>query len=63
MNPEHLAKLEAPPVRIAEGALSLALVEVPFEGALVELDTRALVVLSNAGTEVNVAVCAVVLTK
>jgi hypothetical protein len=31
-NPEQLAKLEAPLVRIVEGALSVALVEVQFFG-------------------------------
>ena len=61
--PEQLARLEVPPVRKAEGALSVALVEVPFGGAPVELDTRALVVLLNAGTEVDVTVCAVVVPR
>lgn len=62
-NPEQLARVEAPPVRKAEGALSIALVEVPFRDAPVELDKVALVVLSIAGAEVGVSVCAVVVTK
>jgi hypothetical protein len=62
-NPEQLARLEAPLVRLVKGELSVALVEVPFGGATIELETRALVVLSIAGTEADVTVCAVVVTK
>jgi hypothetical protein len=62
-NSEQLARLEAPLVRLVKGALSVALVEVPFGGAPVELDTRALVVLSVAGVEVDVTAAVVVLPR
>jgi hypothetical protein len=59
-NPEQLARVEAPPVLKAEGALSEPLVEVPFRGAPVELDTLPLVVLSIVGAGVDVTVSAAV---
>jgi hypothetical protein len=57
-SPEQLG-LEAPPVRKTEGALSVALVEVPFRGAPLELVTLAVLVRWIAGAEVDVAVSAV----
>lgn len=57
-NPEQLGRLEAPPVRKVEGALSVALVFVPFRGVPVELDILALIVLSIEVTEVDITVSA-----
>lgn len=57
-NLELLARLEAPPVRKFEGALNVALTEVPFRGAPVELDTLAQVVLSITGARVDVTISA-----
>jgi len=59
---ERLEREGAPPVLIAEGALCVALVVVPFWGISVELDTIALVVLAAVQVEKGY-VCAVVVPK
>jgi hypothetical protein len=56
---ERLKREAAPPVLMADGALRVALVAVPFCATPVELDTIALVVLAAVQVE-NVYVCAVV---